>query len=279
MASALIPAATCLAWGRDGHRIVAAICGHYLTPEARAGVEFLLGPQSLADVANWADEIRDVPAYRWADPLHYVNVPPDADGFDLDRDCPREGCVVAAILHYTGVLRNREASTAERIEALKFVVHFVADAHQPLHVSLARDRGGNTIRVTLFGEPMTLHEVWDSGLIARANKPWQEYARELHDAITPAQLARWSADPPARWATESFRLAMRRAYPVPPDGRLDREYFDRGIAVVNRRLSAAGVRLAATLNAALRDDPPRVRGPWSTSAPASAPATATTRPR
>ncbi len=54
----VLVATPCLAWGRDGHKITGAIAAHYLTPEAKAAVEALLGDQSLADVSTWADEIR-----------------------------------------------------------------------------------------------------------------------------------------------------------------------------------------------------------------------------
>ena len=118
----LLLAAPCLGWGADGHRIVGEIASHHLTPEARAGVQVLLGDQSLADVGTWADEVRSQPEYQWTRPLHYANVKPEGTEFDLNRDCPEEGCVVSAIIRFTEVLQDREASTAEKTEALNFVL-------------------------------------------------------------------------------------------------------------------------------------------------------------
>ena len=84
----LLAASPCLGWGPEGHKIASRITTHYLTPEAQAAVTQLLGDQSLADVSTWADEIRSDSSYRWASPLHYSNVEPGADAFDLQRDCP-----------------------------------------------------------------------------------------------------------------------------------------------------------------------------------------------
>jgi hypothetical protein len=47
---------------------------------------------------------------------------------------------VAAIDHFASVLRDRSAPPRDRLEALKFVVHFVADLHQPLHCADDGDR-------------------------------------------------------------------------------------------------------------------------------------------
>ena len=67
------------------------------------------------------------------------------------------------------MLSDRERPRRERCEALKFLVHLVTDAHQPLHTA-ARDgdQGGIALSVTFFGEPTNLHAVWDFGLLDRA---------------------------------------------------------------------------------------------------------------
>lgn len=70
------------------------------------------------------------------------------------------------------MLRSREATASQKTEALKFLVHFVEDVHQPLHVSHAKDKGGNDIKVEFFHDRINLHRVWDTSLIRRAKKPW-----------------------------------------------------------------------------------------------------------
>ena len=241
----LIPS-VCFAWGRDGHRITGFIAAKYLTPRARAAIRDLLGDESLADVSTWPDEIRR--QRKHTAPWHYANPAPDSDGFNLDRDCPDEGCVVSAIIKYSHVLRDKTASREDRIEALKFVVHFVGDVHQPLHLGNARDRGGNDIKVTFFENNTNLHSLWDSGMIRRTKKGWTEYATELAAKITPQERVLYGTLDPVVWATESQTLAHSNAYDVPKDGQLGQDYLDKNMPVVERRLSMAGVRLAALLN-------------------------------
>ncbi len=250
----LLFAAPCFGWGRDGHKIISEIATHRLTPEAKVEVRALLGDQSLVDVCTWADEIRSDPAYRWASPLHYANVEPGDDSFDLERHCPEHGCVVSAIIKYTEVLGDREASSADRTEALKFLVHFVEDIHQPMHVSHARDRGGNDIKVEFFHDRTNLHRVWDSALIRHTKKPWTTYAAELQATLTPEQATEWEkATSPVDWATETYELAVTCAYEVPADGQLGQAYFERCIPIAEKRLTMAGVRLAHLLNTVFGD--------------------------
>ena len=241
----LIPS-VCFAWGRDGHRITGFIAAKYLTPQAAAAVKDLLGDQTLADVSTWPDEIRR--ERKETAPWHYANPAPDSDRFNLERDCPEEGCVVSAIIKFSHILRDGNASRRERIEALKFVVHFVGDVHQPLHLGYARDRGGNDIKVTFFENNTNLHSLWDSGMIRHTKKGWSDYATELAANITPQQRVLYGKLDPVVWATESYLLARSNAYAIPKDGQLGQDYLDKNIRVIERRLSMAGVRLAALLN-------------------------------
>ena len=63
------------AWGGQGHRLVALLAAERLTPVARRNVVWLLGPESLADVASWADRYHDgaYQTFYW----HFVNIPPE----------------------------------------------------------------------------------------------------------------------------------------------------------------------------------------------------------
>lgn len=243
-----------LAWGPDGHKIVAQIATGHLTPQSQAAVRSLLGNQTLMVASTWADEIRNDSRYRWSAPLHYANVVPGSKAFDLRRDCPKGNCVVGAITKYAAVLRDPNATPDQKQEALKFLVHFVADVHQPLHVSHAHDKGGNDVKVEFFYNRTDLHKLWDDLLIRRAKKPWRQYADDLARGITKDQYARWARiTDPSAWATESYQLAVSNAYAVPKDGLLGQEYFDRNLPVVNERLSMAGVRLAVLLNQIFAD--------------------------
>ncbi len=243
------------AWGAEGHRIVAEIAEQYLEPATARQVRDLLALDNvttLADVANWADQIR--PLRRDTAPWHFVDIPIGANGYDHTRDCPNDDCVVAKIEQFAAELHNRELSPRMRLDALKFVVHFVGDVHQPLHASDNGDRGGNEIKVEFLGHRTNLHAVWDTGILAPAVQGDERaYALRLMRSITPADLARWRAGSAVDWANESHAVAVRVIYGELPHspGILSASYEAAALPIVNEQLEMAGVRLAALLNAAL----------------------------
>lgn len=117
----------------------------------------------MADVASWADEL--LATHRQTGAWHYVDIPTDAPGYDVERYCPRNQCVVAKIGRYFRIQRDGSRSDADREEALKFVIHFVGDVHQPLHAADRHDRGGNDVRVVYAVRDVNLHHVWDTELV------------------------------------------------------------------------------------------------------------------
>lgn len=248
MLMAVVP---CGAWGPDGHRIIADIAEQYLSPQAKAAIKDLLGDQSLADASNWADQIRERPEYEWTSPLHYINVPRNATKVNLERDCGHDKCVVAAIDKYAGVLRDPKSTRVQRIEALKFLVHFVGDVHQPLHVSYEDDKGGNFVKVTWMGDATwNFHAVWDSALIQRKmNGDRQAMIKEIEQGITGANLRKWRESlNPTAWANESLGITRSLYRKLPANRELDSAYFNGNIGTVENQLAAAGVRVAALLN-------------------------------
>ena len=202
------------AWGRDGHFIVGDIATRLLSDAARKAASELLPGESFSDVAVWADDVRRTEAYRYTAPYHYVNLEPGSESFDLERDCPSNGCVVQAILDYSAVLRDGEASKSKKQEALKFIVHFVGDIHQPLHVSPRGDRGGNDIQVRILGGSANLHSVWDSRLIATLDKPWKQLADQLYEQIDADEKSSWAGVDPIVWANESYHLSLPPRSPL-----------------------------------------------------------------
>jgi hypothetical protein len=207
-----------------------------------------------------------------------VNLPIGATRYDRDRDCPRQpgaaagsradrwrDCVVDRILASREQLADPKRDPEDRAVALKFLVHFVGDLHQPFH-ALSAGRGGNDIPVTVFGSatcgspagpsfPCNLHGVWDSGLMAHRRLSDARYLDELSRLIATRRLDRRATGSPADWTMESFRLA--RAALLPARGVVDDAYYRTQIAVVDERLALGGLRLAAVLNEALAAAPPR----------------------
>ncbi|MFL6192572.1 MAG: S1/P1 nuclease [Thermoanaerobaculia bacterium] len=236
---------TAFAWGPNGHRIVGRIAMHHLTDEAARAVDCLLGPEGLDQASTWPDEIRSDPAWKKADPWHFISID-DAETLETTARSP-DGDVVEAIQRFAAVLRDPQASQQDKQQALRFLVHFVGDIHQPLHVGRRADRGGNEIKVNFFREDTNLHSVWDSGLIENEKLSFSEFAAFI-DHPTLAELTSWQSASVADWAAESKAL-RDRVYNFPADKKLSFEYAFANMPTVKRRLLQAGVRLAGLLNA------------------------------
>ena len=233
------------AFGTEGHDVVALIAQQFLSADAKTKIAALLAlepGETLVTISTWADRTRDKATAAW----HYVNLPRDANcEYAAARDCPGGDCVVGAIEAQVQRLASN-AAPAERLEALKFVVHFVGDVHQPLHAGFADDKGGNTYQLQAFGRGTNLHAVWDTALIHDIDPSAQSLAKKL--------IAKASASPapnfaPAQWASESCKIVSRPDFY--PARTLPAEYLTTFEPVVEQRLYLAGLRLAATLNQAL----------------------------
>ncbi|MBS3650422.1 S1/P1 nuclease [Pseudaminobacter sp. 19-2017] len=224
-----------LAWGTIGHQVVGAIAERHLTSAARERIAAILateGKKSLVQVANWADHVRrlTIPVQ----PSHVVLMPFGAKEYVPDRDCPEKQCVVAAIGANIRALSDPKLPDPAKMVALKYLVHFVGDIHQPLH----------TIRAS------RLHKAWDTDIIRQQNAKWKRLAGRV-DAEESDPRERASI---ADWAWESHQLAkeivrdakhLRRE-----DGSyaLNVVYYQANWPIVERRLKAAGMRLAWALN-------------------------------
>lgn len=269
LSSLLVAAFVCppraRAWGQAGHKIVALIAAEHLDDDAEAEVRRLLGGSSgqstankMAGAANWADAVigSRPETTRW----HYVNIPRDAGGYNAAQHCQSQtdedgqdlgDCIVEAIRRNREVLADDGNSDAARRDALRFVIHFVGDLHQPLHAGFPDDRGGTRIQVKFFGASMHLHKVWDSGIIGEAQLSERHFADELLALITPASVPSLQGGSVVEWAEQSWRLAKSNAYVIPANKKLGQTYYDRNWEVVDTRLTEAGLRLARVLNEAL----------------------------
>ncbi len=158
--AALFGSSAALAWGPEGHNLVARIAEAQLTPVARAKVQEILGPNvSMTSIASWADQVRRQRAE--SSPWHYVDIPIDKPHLDMARDCAKGACVVAQIEADEAALRDPATPTLQRRESLMFLIHFIGDMHQPLHSADNKDKGGNDVHVIFFDRPANLHSTWD----------------------------------------------------------------------------------------------------------------------
>ena len=233
-----------MAWGADGHRLIAELAEAQLSPAARGQVDRLLSLEpgaTMASVSTWADEKRSPATAR----LHFVNLPEGECTYQRQRDCPDGRCVVEAIRVKLDILKS-QAPDAERLAALKWVIHLVGDVHQPLHAGLANDKGGNLFQVRAFGRGSNLHAVWDGELIRRRGGGLSVLQQDAYRARQAVALA----PAPEQWARDSCRTRSMNGF-YPPDRTINAAYAARWDQVLLTRLAGAGQALAETLNGAL----------------------------
>ena len=245
-------ASPAFAWGKTGHRVVAEIADHYLTDDAAAAVKDILGPESMAEAADWPDFMRSDPDDFWrndANPWHYVTIPEGKTYAEVGA--PPEGDAITALAHFRGIVLDKSQPLEQRQLALRFIIHIVGDLQQPLHAGNGTDRGGNLFICYFFDELTNLHHVWDEDLINYEELSYTEWTNWLTTKITSEDLLVWSAATPAMWADES--AAIRDT--IYPDHQiLQWEYVYQTRAILRQQLSKGGVRLAAYLNAMFADE-------------------------
>ena len=264
LAAAALPDRTVNAWGVSGHRVVAQIAWEGMTPAARSRASELLelgGAKAFIAAATWADEVRSArpETYNW----HFVDILVPFDMYVPARDCPptdRGDCVIAALARLRATVVDVARPAAQRAEALKFIIHFVGDLHQPLHATDNKDRGGNDVRVLALraedGRNTNLHAVWDTGLINLSKESEADRAERLLADVKARPIDVLGLDV-ERWVLESNRLGRQVVYTYPsfkvgaPGAdpiALDDAYRKTAVETIDRQLQAAGVRLGALLN-------------------------------
>jgi hypothetical protein len=212
-----------------------------LQPATRQEVNRLLAlepGETLESLSTWADEHRNPATGPW----HYVNFPRGNCQYEAQRDCPDGHCVVAAIERERAVWASN-ANDKARLKALKYLIHFVGDIHQPLHAGYRDDRGGNQFQLRAFMRGSNLHAVWDSGLLHQLDLENQALVALLHKVPLPGADVHASM---ARIAEESCRLVAQAGF-YPPEP-VDQAYLAQFSPVVLERLALAARRLAWTLS-------------------------------
>ena len=287
---------TASAWNATGHRLVTRIAWDNLSDEGRQAATALLS--SHPDHARWLQKVvgNDVDravfieASTWADQLrgdqrfytaglepatpplpgftdmerhldwHFVNRP-----FDAGRQVheSNHGLLDQQLTVLSRTLASRQAPLAQRAYALVWLIHLVADAHQPLHASAWPDtsRTGCLFKEQdRFVNPapegkrhITLHAFWDN-LPGPTNS-----SRPRLDAAARQLIALFDHPPsstPQRWLDESWQLAREHGYPActgtisAPE--ISEAFRTNAEEIARRRIAEAGYRLADLLDDALR---------------------------
>jgi S1/P1 Nuclease len=277
-AVATLASAQVEAWGDLGHQVTALIAYRHLTPKARNALDALLAsdgdtltPPDFAGRATWADKYRS--AHRETAAWHFVNI--EIDHPDLASACfgfpalgqgqlasagPAQDCVVNKIEEFALEVRNPATPPAERLLALKFLIHLIGDVHQPLHAADHSDRGGNCIGLASpHGQASNLHGFWDVDVVEALGHSPEQIADKLDAPLAAADNAGWARGTAKSWAMESFEVARHDGYALPPLPTclhrgfvaLSPEYEARAQKDAAVQLLKAAMRIATVLNEAL----------------------------
>lgn len=238
------------AWGANGHRTMGQVAENHLSEKASRAIDALLEGRSLAQISTWPDFVRSDPAFGFAAVWHFISLDADED-FETAQRNP-EGDIIVALERFQADLRNPDGAEFSPRQSLAFLVHFMGDLHQPLHVGRRDDRGGNSIRVTWFGEPRNLHSVWDSAIIDRERLSFTELADFIDHPSLP-RVEEWQSSGLLDWMEESRQLretiyAESGDFEDDSDTRLGFEYSFVNLPRIEAQLLKAGVRLAGILN-------------------------------
>ena len=273
-----LPTSLAFAWGDVGHETVALIAQHYLKPAVRDKVTSILEADTantltahdIASAATWPDKHRESPAGRAKpEPWHFVDIEiitgdlspacfkfPKLSPGQLASDGPANDCVIDKIGEFEAELSNTSTPQFEEALALKYLLHFVGDVHQPLHSADDNDRGGNNKAVSgKFSRAKEVHAFWDTTVVMNLGPDAETISNTLIGKITNKQVSEWSSGTAKDWAMEAYQLAKADAYgklPSPVNGKypLPQSYLDMATPVAAEQLSKAGVRLAYLLNQA-----------------------------
>jgi len=241
-------------WGDDGHKTVALIAQRCLTPAAKRHITAMLRSDTddttnhdIASAATWADKYRDLDNrklhYEHTQNWHFVDM--EVDNPDLSTACfghpqlqegelatagPDKVCATDKVIQFGAELRAADTDAEERVMALKFIMHFIGDIHQPLHSSDHHDRGGNDVKVIVDGFPHKskdeLHGFLDTQFVDALGAPPASLAASLASNITPAQAKQWAAGTPEEWQKEAFDIAAADVYGNPPLSKDDVQHLD-----------------------------------------------------
>jgi len=268
-----------LGWGAGGHMMVASIAFKRLNPRAKAQAMALLArpinpanvtarSKDFVNAAHWPDDLRPFAEFDSFKALHFIDKPFSIDGTALPAGVPEPDNIVKALEDNVNILKTSTDKDAQA-QALRFIIHFVGDIHQPLHsatrVSSALpegDRGGNLVSIKVGGKKTNLHSYWDGG-IGSFPKTGPNFAppplSQIPTAAAKAKVGNPATDPKLKlddpfnydaWADESFALAKSVAYKGMKNGvKPTAAYNSKALKVARRRVAWGGYRLAALLNA------------------------------
>lgn len=232
-------------WSKTGHRVIGEVAQEYLSGKAKRELRKLLGGETLASVANFADEIKADRKYSKFYSWHFVNIPKGKLYKDIEPH--KQGDLITGIQECVTIVKNPESSKADKVFYLKMLVHLVGDLHQPMHVGRVGDKGGNDVQLQWFGRSSNLHRLWDSNMIDDYGLSYTELANKL-PKLSKKEEETMQMGSVLDWVEESHQLANELYDSVEVGEKLGYKYSFKYWTTVEVQLNKGGVRLAKVLN-------------------------------
>ncbi len=238
-------------WGYTGHRTIGMITENHLNAKAKIAIKNLLGDTSIAEACTWADDARREPNYKETANWHFLNLPLGLDfkGFKKYIDTLKDENVYSALIKAEKQLTDKNTSRDEKMHALKFLMHFVGDLHQPMHISREEDKGGSTIQLNYDGKGTNLHSLWDTKMLEHEGLNYMQLAAKF-DNINSKDIKKWQSEPLIQWMWESYQISSQLYAEVDSMNKrvIDDAYYQKYMPVVQKRMQQAAIRLAGILN-------------------------------
>ena len=272
-----------LAWWETGHQTVGRLALAHLTPAARIRLARIFDlpenspglEDAVVRASIWADDTKnDTKTGEW----HYIDLALQDERTDFSLRCKNNDCITARIRIFAQQLSTRSADSKwSQLDAVRFLLHFVGDVHQPLHAVSDADLGGNCeLLESPIGTVKNLHALWDGGIVNAMDVDDKTLAAQLEAEIKkfgPSELSEMAGGNADDWAWESHELALKNVYgrlhiPTEPvefparcsdapgeirdfKPQIDSLYIDDMKPIVRSQLMKAGLRLARLLNESL----------------------------
>ena len=235
----LLPLKT-LAWGKEGHALVAEVAFKYMDRKTKKIVLEYLDGMTIEDAANWMDDVKKDHSYDYMNAYHYVN---------FDKGAPVEEKEGANIIYQLDTtikeLQNKNNLSKAAINSkIKILFHLMGDLHQPLHVGYGDDKGGNTMQINYNFKGTNLHALWDFGIIESKNISLpdclkaRQYSKNEIKALQEINVVNWAKD------SRSYLAAIYNT----GGNKITEEYADSSVPVIENQILKAGIRLAGVLN-------------------------------
>ncbi|MFT5846779.1 MAG: hypothetical protein ACJARX_001978 [Psychroserpens sp.] len=232
-------------WGKTGHRVVGAIADNYLKSSTKRNIKKLLNYESLALASTYADEIKSDSRYNKFKTWHYLNMP--LDGTYKTSNKNPEGDLVTGIAYCKDIITSENSSDADKAFYLKMLIHLIGDLHQPMHLGLEEDRGGNDFKLQWNYKDTNMHRVWDTQMIESFGMSFSELADNAAH-LSKDDVKTIQGGTVVDWIDETHILTIAVYKSAEQGENLRGRYSYKYLNIAKSQLQKAGIRLATVLN-------------------------------